>query len=73
MREPRYPLPRVVLIFERVRRMPKAHRFRGLWQRALFSSYSLALPAPGLVIVPLRGWFERSPPSVLSALVGLGA
>jgi hypothetical protein len=31
MREPRYPLPRVVLARERGGRAPRAHRFRGRW------------------------------------------
>ena len=49
------------MIFERVRRVPQGRRFRGLWQRALFGSYSLALPAPGLVIAPPSGWFWAKP------------
>lgn len=52
MREPRYPLPRVVL-FIKQHRSPRAHRGRGARGR-LSIQYSLALSAPGFVCRPAR-------------------
>lgn len=65
MREPRYPLPRVVMTFAYIAnaRSPRRITVSGARGQASFFSYSLARAAPGFVWVPKAIGINRTPPT----------